>query len=214
MKKDLLIIEKNTRDSLTSLLSAEGYSVCLAGTAGAGLDALKRHKITHAVILNAVSMRTNGARTCASLKRAAPHIPVLIYSDQEKPAKADMLVRPGLSIRKLLNSIEMFSPLDRNICLSYGDICLDEEKQRVFTPNGVTHLSTKGVQVLKYLIKKKGTLVSKEEIFTKIWKTSYVGDMNTLYTHMAYLRRAIEQDPSDPRYLHTVRGKGYFLNGK
>ena len=214
MKKNLLVIERNSRDSLTDHLVAEGYSVCLTGTANAGLKALKQHRITHAVILNAISMRTKGDRTCASLKRAAPHIPVLIYSDQQKPAKADMLVRPGLSIRKLLNSIEMFSPLDRNSCLSYGDICLDEEKQRVFTPNGVAHLSTKGIQVLKYLIKRKGSLVSKEEIFTRIWKTSYIGDMNTLYTHMAHLRRAIEQDTSNPRYLHTVRGKGYFLNGK
>ena len=104
--------------------------------------------------------------------------------------------------------------IDTEGCIQYGDICLDEEKQRVFTPKGVTHLSTKGMQVLKYLIKKKGTLVSKEELFTKIWKTSYVEDMNTLYTHMAYLRRAIEQDPSNPRYLLTVRGKGYMLNGK
>ncbi len=124
------------------------------------------------------------------------------------------MVRPGLSIRKLVNSIEIFSPLDRKSCLCFGDICLDEEKQRVFTPKGVTHLSTKGVQVLKYLIKKKGSLVSKEELFTKIWKTSYIEDMNTLYTHMAYLRRAIERDPSDPRYLLAVRGKGYMLNGK
>ncbi|MEF9427017.1 MAG: helix-turn-helix domain-containing protein, partial [Candidatus Mariimomonas ferrooxydans] len=67
---------------------------------------------------------------------------------------------------------------------------------------------------LKYVINKKGALVSKEELFTRIWKTSYVEDMNTLYTHMAYLRRAIEQDPSDPRYLLTVRGKGYMLNGR
>jgi len=95
-------------------------------------------------------------------------------------------------------------------CLQYGD----EEKQRNFTPKGVSHLSTKGVQVLKYLINKKGTLVSKEELFTSIWKTSYVEDMNTLYIHMAYLRRAIEEDPSAPRYLLTVRGKGYMLNGK
>ncbi len=214
MKKDLLIIERNTRDSLTSLLVEEGYSICQEETAGAGLEALKRHKITHTVVLNAISMRTNGDRTCVSLKKAAPSLPILVYSDQEKPAKADILVRPGLSIRRLVNRIEMFSPLDRKSCLCYGDICLDEEKQRVFTPKGVTHLSTKGVQVLKYLIKKKGALVSKEELFTKIWKTSYVEDMNTLYTHMAYLRKAIEQDPSDPRYLITFRGKGYLLNGK
>jgi len=63
-------------------------------------------------------------------------------------------------------------------------------------------------------MKKKGSVVSKEELFTKIWRTSYVEDMNTLYTNISYLRGAIEQDPAVPRYLRTVRGKGYFLNGK
>jgi len=72
MKKDLLVIERNTRDTLAGRLSAEGYSVCRAETCTAALEALKLHKITHAIILNAISMRTNGARTCASLKQAAP----------------------------------------------------------------------------------------------------------------------------------------------
>ncbi len=185
---------------------------CATGTAA--LEALKLHKITHAVILNAISMRTNGARTCASLKRAAPGFPILIYSDQEKPAQADVLLQPGISIRKLVNRVELYSPMDRENSLQYGDIYLDEEKQRVFTPKGVSHLSTKGIQILKHLIKGQGSLVSKEDLFTKIWKTSYVGDMNTLNTHINYLREAIEQDPSTPRYLLTVRGKGYILNGK
>ena len=214
MKRALLVIERNTRDSLAGRLTAEGYSVCMAETAGAGLEALRRHKITHAIVLNVISMRTNGARTCASLKRAVPRIPVLIYSDQEKPAKADELLRPGTTIRKLINTIELYSPVNKKSCLQYGELYLDEEKQRVFTPNGVSHLPTKGIQILKYLMKKKGSVVSKEELFTKIWRTSYVEDMNTLYTNMAYLRRAIEQDPSNPRYLRTARGKGYFLNGK
>ncbi len=214
MKRDLLIIEKNTRNSLASRLSAEGYSVCLAETGTAALEALKLHKITHAIILNAISMRTNGARTCASLKHAAPGYPILIYSDQKKPAQADVLIPPGSTIRKLVNRVELYSPMDKKSCLQYGDIYLDEDKQRVFTPKGVSHLSTKGIQILKYLIKRQGSLVSKEDLFTKIWKTSYVGDMNTLNTHINYLRDAIEQDPSAPRYLLTVRGKGYTLNGK
>jgi two-component system response regulator RegX3 len=214
MKRDLLIIERNTRDSLTGLLTEAGYSVCLAETAGAGLEALEQHKITHVVILNAISMRTNGARTCASLKRAAPRIPVLIYSDQEKPAKADELLQPSITIRKLINKIELYSPMDKKSCLQYGELYLDEEKQRIFTPEGVSHLSTKGIQILKYLMKKKGSAVSREELFTNIWKTSYVGDMNTLYTNISFLRDAIEQDPASPRYLLTVRGKGYLLNGK
>lgn len=159
-------------------------------------------------------MRTNGDRTCASLKRAAPQTPVLVYSDREKPAKADELLRPGITIRKLINRIEMYSPMDKKACLQYGEIYLDEEKQRVFMPSGVSHLPTKGIQILKYLMKKKGSLVSKEELFTKIWKTSYVEDMNTLYTNISFLRGAIEQNLSAPRYLLTVRGKGYLLNGK
>jgi len=214
MKKNLLVIERNTRDSLTGLLSAEGYSVCLVETASAGLEALKKHKITHAVVLNAISLRTNGVRTCASLKRTTPRIPVLIYSDQDKPDKADELLRPGITIRKLANRVELYSPMDKKVCLQYGEIYLDEEKQRVFTPNGVSHLPTKGIQILKYLMKKNGSVVSKEELFTKIWKTSYVEDMNTLYTNINSLRGAIEQDPAAPRYLLTARGKGYFLNGK
>ena len=210
-----MVIERNTRDSLASRLTAEGYSVCLAETAGAGLEALEQHKITHAVILNAISMRTNGTRTCASLKRAAPLIPVLIYSDQEKPAKADELLRPGTTIRKLINTIELYSPVNKKSCLlQFGELYLDEQKQRVFTPNGVSHLPTKGIQILKYLMKKKGSVVSKEELFTKIWRTSYVEDMNTLYTNISFLRGAIEQDPAVPRYLLTVRGRGYRLTGK
>ena len=110
MKKDLLVIERNTRDTLAGRLNAEGNSVCLAATGAEALEALKLHRITHAVIVNAISMRTNGARICASLKKAAPNLPVLIYSDQEKPSKADMLIRPGLSIRRLVNCIELYSP--------------------------------------------------------------------------------------------------------
>ena len=127
---------------------------------------------------------------------------------------ADELLEPGITIRKIVNRVELYSPMDKKSCLQYGDIYLDEQKQRVFTPRGVSHLSTKGIQILKYLIKRKGSLVSKEELFTKIWKTSYVEDMNTLYTNINSLRGAIEQDPSAPRYLLTVRGKGYLLNGK
>jgi len=214
VKKNLLVIERNSRNSLSGLLTREGYSVCLAETASAGLEALKRYNITHVIVLNAMSMRTSGGRTCSSLKKAAPNVPVLIYSDQEKPAGADVLLRPGITIRKIVNRIELFSPVDKNACIMHGEICLDEEKQRVITANGVSHLPTKGIEILKLLIGKKGALVTKEELFTRIWETEYTGDLNTLYTNISFIRDAIEPDPANPRYLHTVRGKGYRLDGK
>jgi DNA-binding response OmpR family regulator len=196
---------------LADLLAAEGYSICLAETARTGLAALKLHDITHAVIFNAVSLRTNGEKSCTSLKQAAPGLPPLVYSNQMRPARADELIFPGISVRRLINTIELYSPLVKECCLCYGDVWLDEEKQRVQTPRGVSHLSTKGVQILKCLIKKKGGVVSREELFSGIWNTSYMGDLNTLYTHINSLRKAIEQDPFNPCHLITVKGKGYQL---
>jgi DNA-binding response OmpR family regulator len=137
----------------------------------------------------------------STLKQAAPGLPILVVTDKEMPAKADELLEPNISTRKLINRVELFSPLDKKRCLQCGDIFLDEEKQRVFSPKGVCHLSIKEIQILKYLIKKKGVPVFKEELFSKIWKTSYVGAVNTLYTHINLLRRAIEQDPSGPSLL-------------
>jgi DNA-binding response OmpR family regulator len=71
-----------------------------------------------------------------------------------------------------------------------------------------------GIEILKLLIGKKGALVTKEELFTRIWDTEYTGDLNTLYTNISFIRDAIELDPANPRCLHTVRGKGYRLDGK
>ncbi len=130
MKKDLLIIEKSTRDTLAGRLSTEGYLVCLALTGTETLEVLSRHSITHAVILNAISMRSNGARTCAALKRGAPGFPILIYSDRKKPIIADILLRPGISIRKLINRVELYSPTDKKRCLQYGEIYLDGKETK------------------------------------------------------------------------------------
>lgn len=63
------------------------------------------------------------------------------------------------------------------------------------------------------MIDKKGTLVTKEEIFTSIWITEYIGDLNTLYTNTSFIRGVIEPNPSNPCYLITVRGNGYKLDG-
>lgn len=154
MKMNLLVIERKTQDALAGRLAAEGYSIFHVETASAALEALGKHTITHLCILNAVSLRSPGTRICVYLKRAAPDLPILVYTDRDKPAKADLRVKHGSSIRKLMNRIELYSPLDENECLRHDEICLDEHKQRVFTPGGVAHLPTKCAQILKLLIKK------------------------------------------------------------
>jgi len=73
---------------------------------------LKKFEFTHMIIFNAVSLRSSGKRTCRSLKESVPELPILIYSDYEKLASADVLIKPGTTTRKRVNRIELYSPMD------------------------------------------------------------------------------------------------------
>jgi DNA-binding response OmpR family regulator len=57
-----------------------------------------------------------------------------------------------------------------------------------------------------------GEVVEREELFKKVWETDYTGDTRTLDVHISWLRKAIEPDPTQPKFLRTIRGVGYRLD--
>jgi len=60
-------------------------------------------------------------------------------------------------------------------------------------------------------MRNKGKLVKRDVLFSQVWQTDYTGDTRTLDVHISWLRQAIEEDPHHPRFIQTVRGKGYIL---
>ena len=78
----------------------------------------------------------------------------------------------------------------------------------------VDHAQTRvaGVPALREALREHGEVVERDALFKKVWETNYTGDTRTLDVHISWLRRAIELDPNNPKFLKTIRGVGYRLD--
>jgi DNA-binding response OmpR family regulator len=93
-----------------------------------------------------------------------------------------------------------------------GPINLNLATRTVATPKGQYHMTPKQAALLDLLMRQHDQVLSRQEIMHQVWETNYLEDTRTLDVHIRWLRERIEPEPSEPRYLVTVRGKGYRLN--
>lgn len=94
--------------------------------------------------------------------------------------------------------------------LEFGQIQIDTKLQRVRVNGTDIQLKALEYKLLSYLAKNKNRIITKNELFQKVWGDSFVGD-GTLNVHIRYLREKIERNPKEPQYIKTVWGTGYVL---
>ncbi|MGG3736802.1 response regulator transcription factor [Aeribacillus pallidus] len=104
-------------------------------------------------------------------------------------------------------------PIHSNV-YQFGDIIINEKSGEVFKNNKTLHLTAKEYQLLLFLAKNPNQVFSKSSLYEAIWNEEYYGSDNVIMVHIRHLREKIEDDPSNPKYLITVRGLGYKLNTK
>ena len=97
--------------------------------------------------------------------------------------------------------------------LSYGDIVILLDKRELFRKQEKIDLSFIEFEILHLLMRSPGRVFSKEQIYDIIWNEPYSGDYNVVMRHICNIREKIEDDPSHPLYIQTVRGVGYRFNG-
>jgi DNA-binding response OmpR family regulator len=95
--------------------------------------------------------------------------------------------------------------------LQLDGVSLDAENDQVTGPGGTYHLTPMECRLLEVLMLHPGQVVSRASLMKYVWQTSYVDDTRTLEVHICTLRKKIESDPGDPKYLRTVRGVGYVF---
>ena len=127
----------------------------------------------------------------------------------------DYLVKP-FSVRELVARCRaqlrryQERPDDSNATMiEYGNLCLYIQECRVTKDGKNLNLAPKEYKILKLLLEHPRQVLSRDQILERIWGNDYFGDTKTVDVHIRWIREKIEQDPSSPQYIHTVRGFGY-----
>lgn len=94
--------------------------------------------------------------------------------------------------------------------IDVGNVKLDMRKACIIKGDESIMLKAMEYKLLMYMIKNKNRILTKDELFEKVWETDYVGDV-TLNVHIRHLREKIEEDASNPQYIKTVWGRGFML---
>lgn len=225
--------EENIRETIALALRNEGYQVVTADTGRNALDILQDFDLQQdtpdvaslcLVILDIMLPGINGLDLCRWMRRQGATIPVLMLS--AKGTEADRVV--GLEVgaddyltkpfgmreliarcRALLRRQRLNVPEAGNAVLRCRGICLYPQECRVTVDETEVNLSPKEFRILELFLSYPRRVWPREQILEKIWGPDFIGDSKTVDVHIRWLREKIEQDPSNPDYLVTVRGFGY-----
>jgi DNA-binding response OmpR family regulator len=215
-KATLLVIEGRHAEipSFAADLQKKGFDVVSAQNGSEAVSQLKQTNPS-LVIVNAPSLRSTGIRICLSIRKKDAKIPIILIVEKEKVVDkelVDSIVSLPFTAQKLVNRVKALMPGDGNNVVSVGPIRLDLENRRVRSLGKNTKLTPRLITLLQILMDKHGEVVEREALFKKVWETNYTGDTRTLDVHISWLRRAIELDPDNPKFLKTIRGVGYRLD--
>ena len=148
---------------------------------------------------------------CKRIRKRYPTLPIVAVGMAKPPSQADFdgfIPRPIASQQAMKTIIGLLQRRATQL-LTCGAIRLNLANHLLISPKGQYRMPPKQFELLQLLMQKQGQVVTRGEIMQMIWNTSYLEDTRTLDVHIRWLRERIEIEPSNPRYLRTVRGIGY-----
>ena len=224
MKKILLIEDDATLvETITYNLKREGYQVASERDGKRGLHAAQTES-PDLLILDLMLPEMDGLEVCRQLRRTS-NLPILMltarYSETDRVVGlemgADDYVTKPFSMRELVARVKAMlrrgeSALNISQQTHFGDFTLDEARHEICKRGAPLALTPLERKLLNFLLRNNGITFSRDDLLEKVWGYDYGGDTRTVDVHMRGLREKIEDDPSQPRYLLTVRGVGYRLD--
>ena len=207
--------------TLTDLLRAEGYAVDTAMDGEAGLTKAAARKFD-LVILDVMLPKKTGFNVCRELRQRGVDTAILLLTAKTqvldrvaglKLGADDYLAKP-FDPAELLARVEALLrriPKQRLIpvrTFQFADVKVDFERAKVSKGEQPVSLAAKELQLLRYLIHHRDRVVPREEILEKVWEYDSEVSSRTVDVHVVWLRQKLD-NPQNPRYIQTVRGKGY-----
>ena len=218
--------EESLADPLAFLLRKEGFETTIVADGSRALGEFDRVS-PDIVLLDLMLPGMSGTEVCKSL-RTRSSVPVIMVTARDSEIDkvvglelgADDYVTKPYSARELIARIRAVlrrgsdagddGIVDDGL-LEAGPVSMDVERHTVAANGAPITLPLKEFDLLEYLLRNSGRVLTRGQLIDRVWGADYVGDTKTLDVHVKRLRSKIEADPGNPKHLITVRGLGYKL---
>ena len=213
--------EDSFSDALSFMLRKEGYEVFIAADGHAALTEFDKHG-PDLILLDLMLPGISGTEVCRTI-RGKSSVPIIMLTAKDGEVDkvvglelgADDYVTKPFSSRELLARIravmrrhgeqeELLPPT-----VEAGGVRIDVERHVVSVRGKNITMPLKEFDLLEYLVRNSGRVLTRTQLIDRVWGADYVGDTKTLDVHVKRLRAKIEEDPANPIHLLTVRGLGY-----
>lgn len=234
MSEKILVVEDEPtlQETLSYNLSRQGYQV---KTAGDGQKAVEeaRQFAPDLIVLDIMLPVLDGFEVCRIVRQEMA-VPILMLTARDDEIDRvigleigadDYLTKP-FSMREFLARVKALlrrvrldraemksSPEEKKEILDLGDLLIDITRREVSLAGDILQLKPKEYELLVFLARNQGKVLSREIILERVWGWDFSGGSRTVDVHVRWLREKIEQDPAKPIRIITVRGGGYRFEG-
>lgn len=218
--------EDSFSDALGYLLGREGFDVCVADTGTKAIEEFDRGG-ADLVLLDLMLPGLSGTEVCKQL-RTRSNVPIIMLTAKDSEIDkvvglelgADDYITKPYSSRELVariravlrrNTGEFTDESTNGGSLAAGPVRMDVERHLVSINNESVSFPLKEFELLEFLMRNAGRVLTRMQLIDRVWGSDYVGDTKTLDVHIKRLRSKIEVDPANPVVIQTVRGLGYKM---
>ena len=212
--------EPSISEPLSDHLSREGFDPVAVASVAEAREAFARHD-PDVVLLDVMLPDGDGRDLCREIRSGSDVIIVMLTARGEEVDRIvglelgadDYVVKP-FSAGELVARIRAIQRRGRGArsaraTISIGALVLDPAARVVSKGGRPIELAAKEFDLLRVLMARAGEVVGREEIMDEVWDPHWFGPTKTLDVHVSWLRKKIEDDPSNPEYITTVRGVGF-----
>jgi DNA-binding response OmpR family regulator len=208
------------RKSLVMNLELEGFKVITAADGETGVELVSQHK-PDLIIMDVMMPKKDGLQACRELRISGVSTPLILLtarnSEVDKVLGLDLgaddyLGKPfGMleliaRVKALLRRIQRTANVDQ---VRFADVVIDFKAYKAQRNDDPIDLSAREYRLLRYLISKQGTVVTRDELLDEVWGYNSYPTTRTVDNHIARLRQKIEANIDEPRHILTVHGVGY-----
>ena len=221
--------DKEIVDAIDIYLSQEGYHILKAYDGLQAIEIMKKEEV-HLILLDIMMPKMDGLEVCQQTREFS-QVPIIMVTAKGEDMDKIMGLEYGADdyITKPFNILELKARikaiLRRSVkkaptetqekkVLKARDLELSFDSRRVFISGKEVNLTAKEFDLLELLMENPGKVYSREKLLDTVWGYDYPGDVRTVDVHVRRLREKIEVNPSEPKYIFTKWGVGYYFKGE